>query len=99
LVFQPVNTADVFVNEPVLPTTLTVSPEVYGVEPSDGAVPPVLPLPLYAIVGWQVPDRPCRVRNGYPDAAPEQIDHTVPVLTPLPELMPSVMLQFRLSEL
>ena len=46
LVFQPVNTADVLVNEPVLPTTLTVSPEVYGVEPSDGAVPPVFPLPL-----------------------------------------------------
>ena len=39
-----------FVMVPVLPRTVTVEPDVYGVVGSDGAVPPVFPLPLYAMV-------------------------------------------------
>ena len=50
LVFQPENTFEVFAIEPVLPRTVTVEPDVYGVEPSVGAVPLVFPLPLYATV-------------------------------------------------
>ena len=64
LVFQPENTLDVFVIDPVLPRTVTVEPDVYGVEPSVGAVPLVVPFPLYAIVGRQLPVSDCRVKNG-----------------------------------
>ena len=63
-VFHPTKVLEVFVRLPVLPSTVTVSPPTYGVDPSDGAVPPVLPLPMYAIVGRQVPESPCLVRNG-----------------------------------
>jgi hypothetical protein len=71
---------------------------VYGVVGSSGAVPPVCPLPLYAMVGRHVPEYPLRVRNGYPPCVPEQMDHVVPVETPLPGLTPLVMGQLRLSE-
>jgi hypothetical protein len=40
-----------FVIVPVLPKTVTVEPDEYGVVGSDGTDPPVFPLPLYAIVG------------------------------------------------
>jgi len=56
LVFQPVKTLEVFVRLPVLPMTVTVSPELYGVVGSSGALPPVLPLPMYAMVGRHVPE-------------------------------------------
>jgi hypothetical protein len=98
LVFHPEKIREVLVRLPVFPSTVTVEPEVYGVVGSDGWVPPVCPLPLYAMVGRHVPEYPLHVRNGYPPCVPEQIDHVVPVETPLPGLTPLVMGQLRLSE-
>jgi hypothetical protein len=56
LVFHPEKIREVLVRLPVFPSTVTVEPEVYGVVGSDGWVPPVCPLPLYAMVGRHVPE-------------------------------------------